>query len=141
MESIVEEINRLKAERNAVILAHNYVNPEIQDIADFLGDSLELSFRAKESGAAVIVFCGVRFMAETAKLLSPESTVLIPIPEAGCAMADMVNAKMIQAYKKDHPEAFFVAYVNKQIIHFFEIFAILFSRITYRRYCHKTFYL
>ena len=112
METIAEEIKRLKAERNAVILAHNYVNPEIQDIADFLGDSLELSFRAKESGADVIVFCGVRFMAETAKLLSPKSKVLIPIPEAGCAMADMVNAKMIQAYKKDHPAAFFVAYVN-----------------------------
>lgn len=112
METIIEEINRLKAERNAVILAHNYVNPEIQDIADFLGDSLELSFRAKESGAEVIVFCGVRFMAETAKLLSPDSAVLIPIPEAGCAMADMVNAKMIEAYKKDHPDAFFVAYVN-----------------------------
>ena len=112
METIAEEIKRLKAERNAVILAHNYVNPEIQDIADFLGDSLELSFRAKESGADVIVFCGVRFLAETAKLLSPKSKVLIPIPEAGCAMADMVNAKMIQAYKKDHPAAFFVAYVN-----------------------------
>ena len=103
MENIIEEIKRLKAERKAVILAHNYVNPEIQDIADFLGDSLELSFRAKESGAEVIVFCGVRFMAETAKLLSPHSTVLIPVPDAGCAMADMVNANMIKAYKKDHP--------------------------------------
>ena len=112
METIIEEIKRLKAERKAVILAHNYVNPEIQDIADFLGDSLELSFRAKESGAEVIVFCGVRFMAETAKLLSPNSTVLIPVPDAGCAMADMVNAKMIESYKKDHPNAFFVAYVN-----------------------------
>lgn len=112
METVLEEIKRLKAERNAVILAHNYVNPEIQDIADFLGDSLELSFRAKESGAEVIVFCGVRFMAETAKLLSPKSTVLIPIPDAGCAMADMVNANMIRAYKKDHPDAMFVAYVN-----------------------------
>ena len=112
METVLEEIKRLKAERNAVILAHNYVNPEIQDIADFLGDSLELSFRAKESGAEVIVFCGVRFMAETAKLLSPKSTVLIPIPDAGCAMADMVNANMIKAYKKDHPDAMFVAYVN-----------------------------
>ena len=112
MEKIVEEILRLKSERKAVILAHNYVNPEIQDIADFLGDSLELSFRAKESGAEVIVFCGVRFMAETAKLLSPSSTVLLPVAEAGCAMADMVDASAIRAYKKDHPGAMFVAYVN-----------------------------
>ena len=112
MESIVEEIKRLKKKRSAVILAHNYVNPEIQDIADFLGDSLELSFRAKESGAPVIVFCGVRFMAESAKLLSPDSTVLIPVPDAGCEMADMADANKIREYRKEHPDSFFVAYVN-----------------------------
>lgn len=112
MKNIVDEIRELKAARGAVILAHNYVNPEIQDIADFLGDSLELSFKAKESGAPVILFCGVRFMAETAKLLSPSSTVLLPVPDAGCRMADMVTPGEIDSYRKDHPAAMFVAYVN-----------------------------
>ena len=112
MEKIIEEILRLKQERKAVILAHNYVNPEIQDIADFLGDSLELSFRAKESGAEVIVFCGVRFMAETAKILCPDKKVLIPAPEAGCSLADSCKAADLAAWKAAHPDHMVVSYVN-----------------------------
>ncbi len=109
---LVKEIEALKAERNAVILAHNYVDGSIQDIADFCGDSLELSIKAKQVKAPVIVFCGVRFMAETAKLLSPASTVLLPRPEAGCPMADMADADAVAAYRKEHPETVLAAYVN-----------------------------
>ena len=109
---IIEKILKLKQDKGAVILAHNYVNADVQDIADFTGDSLELSIKARDSRAKTIVFCGVSFMAETAKLLSPSSTVLLPVAEAGCAMADMVDASAIRAYKKDHPGAMFVAYVN-----------------------------
>ena len=90
--SIEEQIKTLKKERQAIILAHNYTMAEVQDIADFVGDSLELSRKAAECHAPVIVFCGVRFMAETAKILSPESIVLHPNPHAGCPMADMASA-------------------------------------------------
>lgn len=110
--NLIEEIKQLKAERNAVILAHNYVRPELQEIADFSGDSLELSIKAKNAKAKTIVFCGVRFMAETAKLLSPDSVVLLPNPDAGCPMADMTAADAVAAYRAAHPEAFLVAYVN-----------------------------
>lgn len=110
--TLAEEVLNLKKQRNAVILAHNYVGPELQDIADFTGDSLELSIRAKNANAPVIVFCGVRFMAETAKLLSPESIVLLPNPDAGCPMADMATAEQVRSYKKDNPDALLVAYVN-----------------------------
>lgn len=109
---IVEEILELKAKRNALILAHNYTRPEVQDIADFVGDSLELSRKAAECHAPVIVFCGVRFMAETAKLLSPESIVLHPNPQAGCPMADMASPEDIRAYRTEHPDTLVVAYVN-----------------------------
>ncbi len=112
MENIVSEIQRLKKERNAVILAHNYVDGAVQDIADFVGDSLELSIRAKECSAPVIVFCGVSFMAETAKILSPNATVLLPAPHAGCPMADMADAKDVADYKKNNPDTVLVAYVN-----------------------------
>ena len=110
--NLIEEIKQLKTERNAVILAHNYVRPELQEIADFTGDSLELSIKAKNVKAETIVFCGVRFMAETAKLLSPDSVVLLPNPDAGCPMADMAAADAVAAYRAAHPEAFLVAYVN-----------------------------
>lgn len=110
--SIAGKIRALREERRAVILAHNYVDGEVQDIADFVGDSLELSIKAKESKAPVIVFCGVSFMAESAKLLSPLSTVLHPDPYAGCPMADMAEASAVAEYRRQHPDHVLVAYVN-----------------------------
>ena len=111
-EALMEEIKRLKSERNAVILAHNYQRGEVQDAADFTGDSLELARRATQVEAEVIVFCGVYFMAETAAILNPEKTVLIPDPTAGCPMADMVNAAQLRELKAKHPGAITVCYVN-----------------------------
>jgi len=111
-KELLEEIKRLKEKRNAVILAHNYTLGEIQEIADFCGDSLELSIKAANVQADVIVFCGVRFMAETAKILSPEKTVLLPVPQAGCAMAEMITAADVRALKAAHPDAVVVCYVN-----------------------------
>lgn len=109
---LVEQIQKLKTDRGAVILAHNYQLPEVQDIADSAGDSLELSRKAAATDADVIVFCGVHFMAETAKILSPEKTVLIPDPKAGCPMADMINAQELREFKALHPGVPVVAYVN-----------------------------
>jgi quinolinate synthase len=109
---MIEEIQRLKTERDAIILAHNYQVPEVQDIADLVGDSLDLSRKAAETKASVIVFCGVRFMAETAKLLSPEKTVLLPRPDAGCFMADMITVEGLRGLKEKYPNAKVVAYVN-----------------------------
>ena len=109
---MIGRINALKKERGAVILAHNYELAEVQDIADYTGDSLELSIRAAETEAKTILFCGVSFMAETAKVLSPDKTVLIPAPHAGCAMADMVDAAGLSALKAQHPGATVVTYVN-----------------------------
>ncbi|MBQ4479873.1 MAG: quinolinate synthase NadA [Victivallales bacterium] len=111
-QEIIHRIQELKTANNAVILAHNYVRGEVQDIADFVGDSLALSIQAKKVQAPVIVFCGVRFMAETAKILSPDSEVLLPAPDAGCPMADMADPKEVMKYRQDHPETVFVAYVN-----------------------------
>lgn len=111
-ENLIEKISRLKAERKAVILAHNYQPAEIQDIADFCGDSLGLSIKASQSAAEVIVFCGVRFMAETAAILSPEKLVLLPEKDAGCPMADMINAEQLSELKQQHPNAVVVCYVN-----------------------------
>lgn len=112
MNDIINEINRLKKEKNAVILAHNYQIPEIQDIADFVGDSLGLSQQAAKTDADVIVFCGVHFMAETASIISPDKKVLIPDPEAGCSLASTIDAEQLKAWKKEHPGAVVVSYVN-----------------------------
>ena len=110
--SIIEKINNLKKNKNAVILAHNYQSAEIQDIADFTGDSLELSRKAADTSADVIVFCGVLFMAQTAAILSPKKTVLLPDKTAGCPMADMITAKQLGELKQKYPDAVVVCYVN-----------------------------
>ncbi|MDY7011449.1 MAG: quinolinate synthase NadA [Planctomycetota bacterium] len=111
-ESTESRIESLKKNRNAIILAHNYQLPDVQDIADFTGDSLELSRKAAETDADVIVFCGVNFMAETAAMLSPEKTVLLPDEHAGCPMADMISAEQLRQLKQAHPGAVVVCYVN-----------------------------
>ncbi len=110
--TLAEEIRTLKEERDAVLLAHNYQRPEVQDIADFVGDSLYLSRKAMESDRSVIVFAGVRFMAETAKILNPRRTVLLPDLKAGCGLADAITAEQLRAWKAEHPGAFVVAYIN-----------------------------
>lgn len=109
---VVEEIQQLKRERHAVILAHNYQYGEIQDIADFVGDSLGLSQAAARTDAEVIVFCGVHFMAETAAILCPDKTVLLPDMKAGCSLANTINAEQLRAWKAEHPGAVVVSYVN-----------------------------
>lgn len=109
---IAQEIKKLKAEKNAVILAHNYQLPEVQDIADFIGDSLGLSQAAAKTDADIIVFCGVHFMAETASIICPEKRVLLPDLEAGCSLAATINAEQLRAWKAEHPNAVVVAYVN-----------------------------
>lgn len=107
-----DEVKQLKQERNAVILAHNYQIPEIQDIADFTGDSLALSRIAADTDADVIVFCGVHFMAESAKILSPDKTVLIPDENAGCSLADSITAEQLREWKNELPDAVVISYVN-----------------------------
>ena len=109
---IQREIKTLARERNAVILAHNYERPEVQDVADFVGDSLGLSREAASTQADVIVFCGVHFMAETAAVLSPQKTVLLPDLAAGCSLASMIDAEQLRAWKAEHPGAVVVSYVN-----------------------------
>jgi quinolinate synthase len=108
----LERIDELKRRKNAVILAHNYQLPEVQDAADFVGDSLELSRKAAVLDAEVIVFCGVHFMAETAAVLSPSKTVLLPEADAGCPMADMINGRELRAWKERYPGLKVVCYVN-----------------------------
>jgi quinolinate synthase len=112
VQRLLDEIRELKEQRRAVILAHNYQPPEIQDLADFCGDSLGLSIQASQTDADTIVFCGVRFMAETAKILSPRKTVLLPDRGATCPMADMITAEQLRGLKAKHPEALVVCYVN-----------------------------
>ncbi len=109
---IVEKISALKKRRDAVILAHNYQLGEVQDIADFVGDSLELSQNAAKTGAGAIVFCGVHFMAETASILCPDKVVLLPDISSGCPMADMITAERLRAKKREHPQAVVVCYIN-----------------------------
>ncbi len=109
---LTDRIQKLRKERNAVILSHNYQLGEVQDIADFVGDSLELSQKAARTEASVIVFCGVHFMAETASILCPDKMVLLPVIEAGCPMANMITAEDVRRLRKEHPKAMVVCYVN-----------------------------
>ncbi len=111
-KELVEKILRLKEETGAVILAHNYQPPEIQDVADHLGDSLDLSRLAARLEEEIIIFCGVHFMAETAAILSPDKKVILPDPDAGCPMADMIDAAQLRALQEKHPGAVTVMYVN-----------------------------
>jgi len=111
-EEIIQKIQDLKKKRKAVILAHNYQIPEVQDIADFTGDSLELSKKAHNTEAKVIVFCGVSFMAETASVLSPDKKVIIPDNRAGCTLADMITVDKLKDIKSKHPDAVVISYVN-----------------------------
>lgn len=113
--TINEEIQQLKKEKNVLILAHNYQLPEIQDVADIVGDSLELAQHAAVAKEDILIICGVRFMAETAKILSPEKTVLIPVPDAGCPLADYLTPEMIHNARKEHPDAAVVVYVNSSV--------------------------
>jgi len=111
-EEIIQKINNLKKQRNAVILVHNYQKQEVQEIADFMGDSLELSRKAANTNADVIVFCGVHFMAETASILSPNKKVLLPDLSSGCPMADMITKEQLIQFKKENPGATVVTYIN-----------------------------
>jgi quinolinate synthase len=110
--SIEKRIKELKKKHNAIILAHNYQLPEVQDVADYLGDSLELSRKASKTDASVIVFCGVYFMAETASILCPDKKIIMPDVNAGCPMANMITAADIRKLRKEHPKAVVVGYVN-----------------------------
>ncbi|GBC73399.1 Quinolinate synthase A [archaeon HR04] len=112
IDQLKQEIARLKRERDAVILAHNYQLPEVQDVADFIGDSLALSQKAASTDARVIVFCGVHFMAETASIICPDKRVLIPDLEAGCSLASTITVEQLRAWKNEHPDAVTVCYIN-----------------------------
>lgn len=111
-QQLISEIERLKRDKNVVILAHYYARPEIQDLADFVGDSLQLARQAATTTADIILFCGVHFMAETAAILSPEKKVLSPTPYAGCSLAEGVTASDLRKWKSDHPGGLVVSYVN-----------------------------
>ena len=112
MDQYIEEISSLKKERDAIILAHNYQLPEVQDVADFTGDSLALSRKAEKTNAKNIIFCGVHFMAETASIICPDKNVFIPDINAGCSLASSINSTELMNWKKDHPDAIVVSYVN-----------------------------
>jgi quinolinate synthase len=112
LPALKDEVRALAAERNAVILAHNYQLPEVQDVADYVGDSLQLSRQAAADGADAIAFCGVHFMAETASILSPDKTVVLPDLDAGCSLADSIDADQLREWKAKHPGAMVVMYVN-----------------------------
>ncbi|MCD4829565.1 MAG: quinolinate synthase NadA [Candidatus Cloacimonetes bacterium] len=112
---MVESIDKLKKEKQALILAHNYQILPVQHVADFIGDSLQLAQQAEKAHAAIILFCGVRFMAETAKLLNPDSRVLLSHADAGCPMADMITAEKLRQFKAEHPGAVVVCYVNSTV--------------------------
>ena len=110
--ALISQINFWRKKRKAIILAHNYQIPQIQDLADFVGDSLELSQKAAKTEAQLIIFCGVHFMAESASLLSPEKTVLIPDLAAGCSLAESIDAKELRKWKRRYPQSAVVSYVN-----------------------------
>jgi quinolinate synthase len=112
MPDLKQKIMKLKQEKNALILVHNYQTLDVQDVGDFIGDSLELARRATDTGKPIIVFCGVRFMAETAKILNPAAKVLIPRPDVSCPMADMITADEVVELKREHPGAVVCSYVN-----------------------------
>ena len=112
MDQYIQEISSLKKERDAIILAHNYQLPEVQDVADFTGDSLALSRKAEKTNAKNIIFCGVHFMAETASIICPDKDVFIPDINAGCSLASSINSTELMNWKKDHPDAIVVSYVN-----------------------------
>ena len=112
---MIERINELKRQKNIVILAHYYTSPEVQEVADFLGDSLALSIKASEIDAPIILFAGVNFMAETAKVLCPDKKVLIPVPEAGCSLAESCEAKAFAEFKAGYPDHTVVSYVNTSV--------------------------
>ncbi|MBE2190138.1 MAG: quinolinate synthase NadA [Desulfobulbaceae bacterium] len=112
MSELIEKLNRLKKERNAVILAHYYQNAEIQDVADFMGDSLALAQEAKKISADVILFCGVHFMAETAKILNPTKTVLVPDMDAGCSLADSAPPELFRKWVDEHHDHVVISYIN-----------------------------
>lgn len=111
-KKLIKQVNDLKRQKNAIILVHNYQRPEIYEVADFIGDSLMLCQEAMNTSAKLIVFCGVNFMAESAAILNPDKKVVIPYPDAGCAMADMINARRLREFKKQHPKAAVVCYIN-----------------------------
>ena len=111
-EEMIKEIEKLKKEKNAIILAHYYQKDEVQDVADYLGDSYNLSVIAQKTDADIIVFCGVLFMGETAKILSPSKKVLMPHRNLPCYMANLINAKSLEKYKKEHPDRVVISYVN-----------------------------
>ncbi len=111
-EDVADRIRQLKKEKNAVILAHNYQIPQVQDVADIVGDSLNLSRQAAKVDQDIIIFCGVHFMAETAAIISPQKQVLIPDPDAGCSLSDSITASQLREWKKDHPGSVAVGYVN-----------------------------
>lgn len=111
-QELIDGIKQMKEDRNAVILAHNYQVPEVQDIADYIGDSLGLSHQAAKTDAEVIVFCGVHFMAETASIISPNKKVLIPDLDAGCSLADSITVEQLREWKSQHPDAVTVTYIN-----------------------------
>ncbi len=112
IKDLQKEVKRLLKEKNAILLAHNYQSPEIQDVADFYGDSLELSMKASKTDAEIIVFCGVHFMAETASILCPEKKVLLPVKSARCPMAEMIDAEKLRRKKMEIPSAVVISYVN-----------------------------
>ena len=111
-KNIEKEINQLRREKNAVILAHYYQDEEIQDIADFVGDSLDLSKKAKKTNAEVIVFCGVKFMAEVAKILNPKKTVLLPDIDAGCSLEESCQPTPFKLFREKHPDHLAITYIN-----------------------------